>query len=72
MREQATLLAISHTLASTLELQPGLILDQVREIIEYDRAGLFAFEEPDTGQPGNARHTATGKIRAYPHSLGHP
>jgi PAS domain S-box-containing protein len=45
MREQATLLAISHTLASTLELQPGLILDQVREIIEYDHAGLFALED---------------------------
>jgi two-component system nitrate/nitrite sensor histidine kinase NarX len=45
MREQATLLAISHTLASTLELQPGLILDQLREIIEYDHAGLFSFED---------------------------
>jgi PAS domain S-box-containing protein len=47
MREQATLLAISHTLASTLELQPGLILDQLGEIIEYNRAGLFSLEEPD-------------------------
>ena len=47
MREQATLLAISHTLASTLELQPGLILDQLREIIEYDHAGLFSFEDPN-------------------------
>ena len=28
LREQATLLAISHTLASTLEFQPGMILDQ--------------------------------------------
>ena len=46
MREQATLLAISHTLASTLELQPGLILDQLNEIIEYNRAGLFGLEEP--------------------------
>ena len=45
-REQAALLEISHTLASTLELQPGLILDQLREIIEYDHAGLFSFEEP--------------------------
>jgi PAS domain S-box-containing protein len=44
-REQATLLAISHTLASTLELQPGLILDQLREIIEYTHGGLFALEE---------------------------
>ncbi len=47
IREQATLLAISHTLASTLELQPGLILDQLREIIEYDNAGLFSFEDPN-------------------------
>ena len=45
MREQATLLAISHTLASTLEFQPGLILDQLREIIEYTRCGLFALED---------------------------
>lgn len=46
-REQATLLAISHTLASTLELQPGLILDQLREIIEYKHAALFSFDDPN-------------------------
>ena len=45
MREQATLLAISHTLASTLEFQPGSILDQLREIIEYTHAGLFVLED---------------------------
>jgi PAS domain S-box-containing protein len=45
MREQATLLAISHTLASTLDFQPGLILDQVREIIEYTHCGLFGLED---------------------------
>ena len=45
MREQASLLAISHTLASTLEFQPGLILDQLREIIEYTHGGLFALED---------------------------
>lgn len=44
-REQATLLAISHTLASTLELRPGLILEQLREIIEYNHAGLFSLEK---------------------------
>lgn len=43
--EQSTLLNISHTLASTLELQPGLILDQLREIIEYNHAGLFSLEK---------------------------
>ncbi len=45
LREQATLLAISHTLASTLEFQPGLILDQLREIIEYTHCGLFGLED---------------------------
>src|SRR3990172_12269890 len=45
IREQETLLAISHTLASTLELQPGLILDQLREIIEYTHGGLFVLED---------------------------
>jgi PAS domain S-box-containing protein len=45
MREQTTLLAISHTLASTLELQPGLILDQLREIVEYSNGGLFALKD---------------------------
>jgi PAS domain S-box-containing protein len=43
--EQATLLEISHTLASTLELQPGLILDQLRKIIEYTHGGLLALED---------------------------
>jgi two-component system nitrate/nitrite sensor histidine kinase NarX len=47
MHEQATLLAISHILASTLELQPALILDQLRLIIEYNHAGLFSLESPD-------------------------
>src|SRR5215207_6219867 len=45
IREQETLLAISHTLASTLEFQPGLILDQLRQIIEYTHCGLFALED---------------------------
>ena len=45
MREQATLLAISHTLASTLEFQPGLILNQLREIIEYTHCGVFALDD---------------------------
>ncbi len=52
--EQATLLEISHTLASTLELQPGLILDQLREIIEYTNGGLFSTGRFIIGQPCNA------------------
>lgn len=45
MREQSTLLAISHLLASTLEFQPELILDQLHTIIEYAHCGLFALED---------------------------
>jgi len=44
-REQTTLLEISQTLASALELKPGLILDQLRVIIEFTHAVLFALEE---------------------------
>jgi PAS domain S-box-containing protein len=44
-REQFTLLEISQTLASALELQPGLILDQLRVIIDYTHAGLFKLED---------------------------
>ena len=46
-REQSTLLEISQTLASALELKPGLILDQLRVIVEYTHAVLFALEELD-------------------------
>ncbi|OGO36918.1 MAG: hypothetical protein A2W35_09945 [Chloroflexi bacterium RBG_16_57_11] len=45
-REQSTLLEISQTLASALELQPGLILDQLRVIVEFTHAGLFVLEDP--------------------------
>lgn len=44
-REQLTLLDISQTLASELELRPALILDQLRVIVEYTHAGLFALED---------------------------
>ncbi|MBE2223887.1 MAG: GAF domain-containing sensor histidine kinase [Anaerolineae bacterium] len=44
-REQATLLEISQTLASALALEPGLILDQLRVIIEYTHAVLFVLED---------------------------
>jgi two-component system nitrate/nitrite sensor histidine kinase NarX len=42
--EQSTLLEISQTLASALELKPGLILDQLRMIIEYTHAALFSLK----------------------------
>jgi two-component system nitrate/nitrite sensor histidine kinase NarX len=44
-REQSTLLDISRTLASTLELKPDLILDQLRVIVEYSHAALFVLED---------------------------
>ena len=44
-REQAALLEISHALASTLELQPELVLEQLREIIEYRHAALFGLTD---------------------------
>ena len=43
-REQAILLNISQTLASALELKPGLILDQLRVLIEYTHAELFLLD----------------------------
>ncbi|MBK9925106.1 MAG: PAS domain S-box protein [Anaerolineales bacterium] len=43
-REQATLLDISQTLASALELKPGLILDQLRVLVEYTHAELFLLD----------------------------
>jgi PAS domain S-box-containing protein len=43
--EQAALLKISHTLASTPELQPDLILGQFRAIIEYTHAGIFRLND---------------------------
>ncbi|MFH1184333.1 MAG: histidine kinase [Chloroflexota bacterium] len=44
-REQAALLDISHTLASTLELKPDLILDQLGVIVQYRHAVLFVLED---------------------------
>ena len=44
-REQSTLLEVSQTLASALELQPDLILDQLRVIIDYSHAGLFRLKD---------------------------
>jgi PAS domain S-box-containing protein len=44
-REQSALLEISHVLASTLELQPELILDQLGGLIEYSHAALFGLND---------------------------
>ena len=64
--EQATLLEISHTLASTLEFQPGLILDQLREIIEYTHGGLFALEGSTLVTLAMRGSHALGTIPAFP------
>jgi len=58
-REQSTLLEISHTLASSLELQPQLILDQLSGIIEYMHAVLFGLTD----------HTLTALAVKGPHHL---
>jgi PAS domain S-box-containing protein len=44
-KEQSILLEISQTLASTLELQPGLILDQLKVLIPYTHACLFGLKD---------------------------
>ncbi len=44
-REQSALLQISHTLASTLELQPGEILEHLRGLFEFTQAALFGLRD---------------------------
>ncbi|MFO7917931.1 MAG: GAF domain-containing protein [Anaerolineae bacterium] len=46
-RELATLLEISHNVASTLELDPllGLILDQLWAVVDYDAASIMILED---------------------------
>ncbi len=44
-REQAALLEMSQTLASTLEFQPGWILEQLRKVVEYNCAGFFGLQD---------------------------
>jgi PAS domain S-box-containing protein len=47
LREQSTLLEISQKLASALELNPGLILDQLRKVVAYTHAVLFTLQDLD-------------------------
>jgi PAS domain S-box-containing protein len=44
-REQTALLQISQTLSSTLDFAPGLILDQLRELIPFDRGVFFSLND---------------------------
>ena len=62
-REQFTLLEISHTLASTLELQPELILDQLRGIIPYTNAVLFGLDDSTLTAMAVRRSPGTGTGR---------
>jgi len=45
--ELSTLLEVSQTVASTLELEPllGLILDQLKSVMDYDAASVMVLEE---------------------------
>jgi signal transduction histidine kinase len=46
-RELSTLLEVSHNVASTLELTPllGLILDQLKTVVDYSDASIITLEE---------------------------
>jgi PAS domain S-box-containing protein len=48
-RELASLLEISHTVASTLQLKPllGLILDQLKTVVDYTGSGITTLEGQD-------------------------
>ena len=48
-RELSTLLEVSHNVASTLELKPllGLILDQLKTVVDYSEASIITLEEED-------------------------
>lgn len=48
-RELSTLLRVSHNITTTLELEPllGLILDQLREVVEYQLASISILENED-------------------------
>ena len=41
LREREALLAIAHSLVAKPGLEPGLILDHLHKVIEYDQAALF-------------------------------
>ncbi|MBU3954812.1 MAG: PAS domain S-box protein, partial [Proteobacteria bacterium] len=45
VQEHSTLLRISYALSSTLEIQPQLILDQLKRLIDYSHASLFTLED---------------------------
>ena len=64
-RELATLLEVSHNVASTLELEPllGLILDQLKVVVDYSSSTILVLEGQDLtilggrGDPADATTT---------------
>jgi len=48
-RELSTLLRVSHNITTTLELEPllGMILDQLREVVEYQLASISILDGDD-------------------------
>src|SRR5262245_22137519 len=46
-RQLSALLEVSRSLSATLELRPllGLVLDQLRTVVDYTSAAAFAYEE---------------------------
>lgn len=68
-REQATLLDISQTLASALELKPSLILDQLRVLIEYTHAELFVLQGHRPDCAGCTWSTTPGRDCTFPDQL---
>lgn len=69
--EQETLLEISHTLASTLELQPGLILDQVAKDHRIFPWRTVCIGRLFAGHSGDAQEEIAGTILADPYSIEH-
>ena len=69
VHEQTTLLEISQTLASTLELQPGLILDQLGVLIKYTHAVLFTLEDSTLVASAVRGIRPSGEIRTIPYPL---
>ena len=45
--ELSTLLDVSHTVASTLELEPllGLVIDQLKSVVDYDAASVMVLDD---------------------------
>ena len=70
-RELSTLLEVSHNIASTLEMEPllGLILDQLKVVVDYAGATIFAL---DDGILDQAQINAENYLARLLRNLGYP